>query len=56
VVGSTTMDALGRGQMGFAFPIGVPLGTYYFQALAFDPTSLTLPLESSNVYSIQLVF
>jgi subtilisin family serine protease len=56
VVGSATMDALGRGQMGFTFPLGVPLGTYYFQAIAFDPASPSLPLESSNVYSIQLVF
>ncbi|MEY2980293.1 MAG: hypothetical protein RL562_520, partial [Planctomycetota bacterium] len=56
VVGSTSMDALGRGQMGFAFPLGVPLGTYHFQAIAFDPASLSLPLESSNVYSVQLVF
>ncbi len=56
VVGSTSMDPLGRGQMGFTFPLGVPLGTYHFQAIAFDPASLSLPLESSNVYSVQLVF
>ena len=55
VVGSTTMDALGRGQMGYTCASGVPLGTYYFQASALDPTGLTLPLETSNVYSSQLV-
>ena len=55
-LGYTQANTAGQGQASVTFPTSIATGQYYFQAIAFDANQLTVPLETSNVYTINLVF
>ncbi|MBK8977387.1 MAG: S8 family serine peptidase [Planctomycetes bacterium] len=52
--GSFALDGRGSARAQFTLPASIPAGLYHFQAITFDLGALSAPLESSNVFTVNL--
>ena len=50
--GAASLDLHGSASFPVTLPNTVPGGMYYFQAITYDPTNITVPLEVSNVFAV----